>query len=115
MSKGLSYHYTGTKGHIISTASSLPSNPDDLLLSGWVETTHPDQAANSNSRTFTETSTGLRIRFDKGVSGKSGFGGKNHYHIFNPDATGNTDLYLDKEGNPVRKGHKNSHLFPKGD
>ena len=81
MSKGFSYHYSGTKGHIVSVASSLPSNPNTLLSNGWIETTHPKQASNSSSRVFTEESTGLRIRFDKGDGNKNGYSGIDHYHI----------------------------------
>jgi len=58
--------------------------------------------------------TGLRIRFDKGVIGKNGFRGQDHYHILNPNATSNKDLYLDENGNPVAKNSKKSHILPKG-
>ena len=114
MSKGLSYHYSGTKGHIVAVASSLPTNPSYLLKDGWVETTNPEQAKHSNSREFKEEDTGLRIRFDKGVQGRTGFAGIDHYHIRNPSATGNGNLYIDSEGNPIRKGHRKSHILPKG-
>lgn len=40
--------------------------------------------------------------------------GKDHYHIFNPNATSNKDLYLDENGNPVSKGLAKSHILPKG-
>lgn len=39
--------------------------------------------------------------------------GKDHYHVFNPNATGNSDLYLDPQGNPVNKKGKLSHILPK--
>ena len=68
MSKLLSYKYTGTKGHIADVASSLPKNPDDLLSNGWTEITDPRAKTSSNSRVFKEKSTGLRIRFDKGMN-----------------------------------------------
>ena len=55
------------------------------------------------------------MRYDKKVPGAPGFAGKNHYHIYNPNATGNKDLYLDKNGNPIRKGHAKSHILPEGD
>lgn len=113
MSKDNCYHYSGTKGHIVDVASSLPSNPQQLLDSGWEDVSHPQQAA-SGSFTFKEKSSGLRVRFDKGVPGANGFRGKDHYHILNPNATGNSDLYLDKEANPVRKNSKKSHILPNG-
>lgn len=115
MSKGFSYRYTGTKGHIISIADSLPSTPLKLVKNGWEEITNPQQAKNSNSREYRETSTGLKVRFDKGVDGKLGFNGIDHYHIYNPNATGNGNLYLDSEGKPIRKGHRRSHILSKGE
>ena len=112
MSKGLSYHYSGTKGHIVSVASSLPSNPLELVKSGWEDISHPKAAASGHYE-LKEISTGLRIRFDEKVLGASGFKGKAHYHIHNPNASGNHNLYLDKEGNPVRKSSTSSHILPR--
>lgn len=114
MSKGFGYEYSGTKGHIIGVASSLPKNPDSLLKNGWEDISHPDGKTNGHFL-LKESSTGLKIGFDKGVPGESGFKGKDHYHMYNPDATGNRDLYLDKNGNPVRKGSSKSHILPEGD
>ncbi len=37
-----------------------------------------------------------------------------HYHIYNPNAISNKDLYLDNNGNSVRKGHTKSHIRPEG-
>ncbi len=113
MSKGLSYKYTGTKGHIVAVASSLPKNPDELLSKGWKEITDPRAKESSNSRAFREESTGLRIRFDKGTVVESGFKGKDHYHIDNPNAKDKKiGKYLDKNGNPVNKNSKASHILP---
>jgi len=114
MSKGFGYEYTGTKGHIIGVASTLPKNPNKLLKNGWVDITHPD-AKKTGHMELQESSTGLKIGFDKGKPGSNGFSGKDHYHIFNPDATGNHNLYLDKNGDPVRKGSKSSHILPEGE
>lgn len=111
MSKGISYHYSGTKGHIVSVASSLPSNPSELIKNGWKDISHPGSAASGHYE-LKEVSTGLRVRFDKKASGAPGFKGKDHYHIHNPNATGNHNLYLDKDGNPVRKSSKASHILP---
>ena len=114
MSKGFGYQYTGTKGHIVGVAAALPDNPQELLDNGWEDVSHPAQKANGHWE-LVEKSTGLRIRFDKKVPGTPGFTGKNHYHIYNPNATGNKDLYLDMNGNPVRKGQAGSHILPKGE
>lgn len=112
MSKGLSYEYSGTKGHIVSVASSLPQTGNELLKNGWEEISHPAQAA-SGHHTYREPSTGLRIRYDEPTPGASGFAGKDHYHIMNPNATGSRDMYLDKNSNPVKKNSKASHILPK--
>ena len=65
------------------------------------------------SDTYEDPSTGLRIRFDEAKPGEKGYARKNHYHILNPNATGSKDLYLDKDGNPVAKNSKASHILPK--
>lgn len=114
MSKGMSYHYSGTKGHMVDVANNLPSNPNSLLGSGWTESSHPS-AASAGTHTYEEDDTGLKITFDEKTPGAKGFKGKNHYHIHNPNATGDHDKYLDKDGNPVPKGSKKSHILPKGE
>ena len=113
MSKPLSYKYTGTKGHIVAVASSLPQKPNELLSKGWKEITDPRAKEAGNSRVFKEKDTGLRIRFDKGTPGEFGFKGKDHYHIDNPNATDTkVGRYLDRNGNPVNKNSKASHIIP---
>lgn len=114
MSKSLSYHYTGTKGHIIEIGTTLPKNGDGLLKRGWVDISHPAQAS-VGSFTYIEPSSGLRIRYDTPTFGAHGFNGKGHFHILNPNATGLRDMYLDANGNPVAKNSKASHILPKGD
>ena len=106
------YHYSGTKEDIAATASSLPEHGSTLVSQGWNDISHPKQAA-AGSHTYEDPSTGLRIRFDEAEPGEKGYAGKNHYHILNPDATGSKDLYLDKDGNPVAKNSKASHIIPK--
>lgn len=105
MSKPLSYAYSGTKGYIVALAHDLPQNGQGLLDNGWTEISHPEQAA-SGHHTYKEPSTGLRIRYDEPTKGADGFAGKDHFHILNPNATGNKDMYLDKYGNPVKH-----HIF----
>lgn len=114
MSKGLSYAFNGTKGYVVNVANSLPETGDKLQEQGWKDISHPQQAANG-SHTYEDPKTGLRIRYDEPVEDSSGFAGKDHYHILNPNARGNKDRYLDKDGNPVPKGSKASHILPKGD
>jgi hypothetical protein len=92
--------------------NDLPSNPNDLVNQGWTETTHPQAAANSNTRTFVNELTGQTVRFDTAVPGVPGFRGKDHYHIVNPNSTGDNNYYLDINGNPVPKGSNPSHIIP---
>ena len=114
MSKGFGYKYSGTKGHIVAVAASLPQNPTKLLGDGWEDISHPGQSQNGHML-LKEKSTGLKIRFDKGTPNASGYKGKDHYHVYNPNATSNRDLYLDSSGNPVPKSSTKSHILPKGE
>jgi hypothetical protein len=91
---------------------NLPKDPDELLKNGWKETTDPRMAKNSNSREFVNEKTGQKLRFDKGQPGANGYAGQDHYHAYNPNSTGNKDLYLDSGGNAVSKGSSASHLLP---
>lgn len=111
MGTGYSGGYSNTQGAYGSIIRSLPKNPDKLLKSGWKETTPTGMSQNTSSRLFTNKD-GLRVRFDKGVSNAGGYGGKDHYHVFNPNSTGKSDYYLDKNGNPVPKNSKASHIIP---
>ena len=113
MSKPLTYNYKGTKGHIAAIASSLPQDADALLKMGWKDISD-SRAAKTGHMKVKEESTGLILGFDRATAGADGFRGKNHYHIYNPEATGNKDLYLDKYGNPVKKNSKASHILPYG-
>ena len=110
--KNSGYSYSGTKEDIAATASSLPEHGSTLVSQGWNDISHPKQAE-AGSHTYEDPSTGLRIRFDEAKPGENGYAGKNHYHILNPNATGSKDLYLDKDGNPVAKNAKASHILPK--
>ncbi len=111
MSKPRSYHYSGTMGHIKDVASSFPKNYVKLLDKGWIKISHPKSEENGHFK-FVEKNTHLTIMFDKGVDGKPGWTGRDHYHIFNPKPTGRGDMYLDKDGNPVAKGSSKSHIEP---
>lgn len=91
-------------------AQSLPKDHTKLTSRGWKNITHP----NNHSNTTTYEKDGVKINHDKGIAGKPGFQGKDHYHIFNPNRTGKTDYYFDKNGNVVPKGSKESHILPGG-
>ncbi|GAB6890032.1 peptidoglycan-binding protein [Geobacillus sp. FSL K6-0789] len=93
-----------------SVIRSLPENPKDLLKRGWQDVTDPRMKANTKMREYKDPVTGLKVRFDPATPGASGYEGKDHYHIYNPNATGKNDMYLDINGNPVAKGSKASHI-----
>ena len=81
MSKSCSGSFCQTKGCASFIASSLPANPDTLLKEGWKEITSTAMKQNSNSREFYDPRTGYTIRFDKKQPSRTGFAGKDHYHI----------------------------------
>ena len=114
MSKGFGYQYSGTIGHIKGVAQSLPKSSNNLSKSKWTDISHPNQKSAGHYE-YKENATGLKIRFDKGDKNMSGYRGKDHYHIYNPNATSNKDFYLDKNANPVSKSSTKSHILPKGD
>lgn len=111
MGTGYSGRYSNTQGYYSSVIHSLPKNPNKLLESGWTEITPNAMKQNTSSRLFINEN-GLRVRFDKGVSNAGGYGGKDHYHVFNPNSTDKSNYYLDKNGNPVPKNSKASHIIP---
>lgn len=63
-------------------------------------------------REFTNPETGDIVRFDPATEGAFGFEGKDHYHQYNPYATGKKDYYLDTNCNSVPEGSKASHIIP---
>ena len=67
----------------------------------------------SNSTDYFNFKTKHRLRFDKGDKSKTGFKTTDHYHVYNPNATSNKDLYLDSNGKQVKHGSKQSLLLPK--
>lgn len=93
------------------SAIALPKKPDDLLKQGYNEVSHPD-AKSAGYRTFENPTTGDRVRFDQGKAGQPGYEGTDHYHRYNPEATGKQDMYLDKDNNPCARGTSASHLLP---
>ncbi|AEH49407.1 pre-toxin TG domain-containing protein [Parageobacillus thermoglucosidasius] len=100
------------KGTSKFTYNNLPKNPKELMEDGWKDVTPDGMRKNTNSREYEDPRTGIRVRFDPGKPGAPGFEGKDHYHIYNPNRTGKGDYYLDKNGNPVPKGSKASHILP---
>lgn len=89
-----------------------PKIQKKLTNKGWTNTTPSGMAKNTSSQMFNNNDNGIKIRFDKGKENVTGYGGKDHYHILNPDSTGKHDYYLDKNGNHVPKNSKASHIIP---
>lgn len=107
----LAQKLVGGVDDVAKVTKGLPNKADDLLKQGYKETSHPG-AAKAGHRTFENSKTGDKVRFDQGKPGKPGYEGQDHYHRYNPNATGKTDQYLDKSGNPCARGCDASHLFP---
>lgn len=95
-----------------TTPRDYPANPDDLPSEGYDEISHPE-AAKNGVRRFRDRKTGDEIEFHKGKSGEPGWGGRDHWHRFNPNATSRKDAMLDRNGQPVPKGSNPSHLEPR--
>lgn len=102
----------GTQDQVKNAIDALPKNPNLLIKKGWKNITPPSMSKNTTSKMYRDSKTGLTIRFDKGQKGASGYGSKDHYHVLNPNATGKQDYYLDKNGDPVPKNSKASHIIP---
>jgi len=87
------------------------NNPPCLpkeLSSQWKETTHPAKIENTNDKEFTNTITQEVIEFHpRNTQGEN----KPHWHRKNPSVTNRHDYYLDKDGNPVGKNSKDSHIY----
>ena len=115
MGGGRNGNFGNTRGNRIkykSIISNLPKNPNSLIKKGWKNITPEAMSKNTSSKMYTDLNTGIKIRFDKGIRGTGGYGGKDHYHVLNPKSTGKHDYYLDKNGNPVPKNSKASHIIP---
>ncbi|WP_139489615.1 RHS repeat domain-containing protein [Brevibacillus dissolubilis] len=103
---------TTTQTKINFTYNNLPKDPNELIRNGWKDVTHPKMKVNTKMREYQNPETGMKVRFDPKTPGAPGYEGKDHYHIYNPKSTGNSDLYLDKNGNPTNKGSGPSHVLP---
>ena len=114
MSKPPGYAFSGTKGDIVHLIQNLPPKPNKKFLEDWTDITHPEARKNSDNIKYEHKRTGLRVRFDPATPGAQGFNGKDHWHVYNPDATSKLNAYLDENANPTRKGSDPSHILPKG-
>jgi len=106
------YYATGkTTDKSIDTTTDIdwsnpPCSPDDLSKD-WKETTNPNMV---NRREFVYKNTENKISFEKGNIGKEGFKEIDHWHRYNPNSTNKQNIYLDRNGNPVGKGSRPSHI-----
>ena len=112
MSKSASGHFRGTKGDIVAAILTLPPRSNKVFREKWENITDFGTKYRGNYR---NKENGLIISFDPGQKGETGFRGKDHYHIHNPNADNKMNAYLDKDGNPVARGSKASHIIPEED
>ena len=86
-----------------------PPKPPESLGSEWEEL---PAGKSPNTRKFRHKKYGIRINFDYGNPNASSKAHKSrdHWHRLNPNSRSKGDFYLDKNGNPVSKNHKDSHL-----
>lgn len=115
MSKKKNYQFLGTLGDIIDLIKKLPPFPNQAFLQEWNEFVIKNNPLYIFHREFYHKITQLRARFDVGKEGAHGFEGKDHWHIYNPLMKGKLDMYLDRDGNPVKDGSDPSHIIPKKD
>ncbi|MFL0197612.1 hypothetical protein ACJDU8_18875 [Clostridium sp. WILCCON 0269] len=104
---------TANEQAIEDAIKNLPPKGEDLLGKGWEDVTPEGMKTNTNSREYLDPNTGLRVRFDPAKPGASGFQGKDHYHVENPNSTGKIDRYLDINGEPAPRGSDRSHILPR--
>lgn len=84
-----------------------PCSPNSLNKN-WKETTHPLKMENTKDKEFTNIITNEVIEYHPYNSqGKY----QPHWHRKNPLSINRHDYYLDKDGNPVRKNSKESHIY----
>ncbi len=91
---------------------NLPKNPNDLLMRGYREISHPLERE-AGHRTFQNPVTKATIRFDPAKPGKSGHGAKDHYHYNNPKRDEDGKDYLDINGDPCLRNSNESHIYPR--
>jgi len=90
----------------------LPNDPDHLWNNPeWTETSHPDAKENGH-RTFENTKTGEKLRYDEAKPEAPGHKGDSHWHRHNPNTTNRFDEYLDANDVPVPRNSPESHLYP---
>lgn len=84
-----------------------PCSPKSLSKN-WQESTHPLKIENTKDKEFTNIITKEVIEYHPYNSqGKY----QPHWHRKNPLSTNRHDYYLDENGNPARKGSKESHIY----
>jgi len=101
-----------TPGSTMSSEQSInwntpPCSPS-VLNKNWAETTHPTKQLRTDDKEYTNIVTGEVIEFHPYNSLKEY---KPHWHRINPNITGKYNYYLDKDGNPVSKNSKQSHIY----
>jgi hypothetical protein len=89
------------------------------LDDSWEDVTPDEQRENTPNRRFKHKGTEEEIEFHPGRRNPDGSpgpgkGGRDHWHRYNPLRKHNKrDLYLDRNGNPVARDSKPSHIYPR--
>lgn len=115
MSKKVAYEFFGTMGDIMDVIKNLPPAPTQAWMQDWKEFISEKVQKQIDHREFYHKITQLRVRFDYAKEGAKGFKAIDHWHIYNPYTKNKLDVYLDKNGNPVKDGSGPSHIIPKKD
>ena len=115
MGKKDAYEFFGTMDDILELIKKLPPAPTQAWLQDWKEFIIEKAIGRTDKKEFYHEKTKLRVRFDPAKEGASGFEGKDHWHIYNPNMHSKKDRYFDKNGNIVKEGSGSSHIIPKKD
>lgn len=88
----------------------LPKNPTKSKY--FKDITNDKMKRFSKYRSYTDLRNNNEYEFHPGEKGENGWRGRDHYHWKNPKSKNDKDKYLDKNGIPVGKNSKESHLIP---
>jgi RHS repeat-associated protein len=101
-----------------STTFTVPTSPDKVDTNIWKELKADEGIERGHTKRWYNSETGQTLAFDKGKAGANGWGGKNHYHIYDKigkrlTAEGKLAGGITKDGTSYyKKGASNSHLSP---
>ena len=96
------------KRYGVYCGSYLPTDHKTLLRKGWKDSTHPNGKKHKPDVTeYMRKSTGQKVVHHDEIHGEA-----RHYHWYNRHSRGKDDYYLDRYGEPCKKGKPATHLAP---